>query len=424
MAGSRSAIGIVAALAVGSVAGWTVARITGETRAGESRAVPPIPRAETARAEEDTAELVAPERAHVPLQEAAEDRVPSATEVLLIHPGLEEHGREGIRRGWLAVRKGEIPDALLEEGLSEYERVVLDSPEAIGRRLATRENERDAVRADAATGGVFALIATLNDGSAGPMPELVADAESFSRFFPRAAPERGVNGMNHLAKPDEAIEDGTTLSFPAGVFRLERLMEDKDPFPRDVTVSGAGMDATLLIFGDLSTRHRLRNFTVRDCTLFTGDDYAFDLRVEPASIQFDRVRVCGFDMGAGSSCMLQAPGAAFYARGCHIVGGYGRSPTSGQLFRVDAPGLLARFENCRLELVDIGHRRLEQGATVAFVNCVMKDILSWGPPPKELDHPGIVLAGTVIDWIDYSRTKPEKKDLNDLFPDWKARINQ
>lgn len=70
----------------------------------------------------------------------------------------------------------------------------------------------------------------------------------------------------------------------------------------------------------------MRNFGARDCTLYTENQYLFDLRNDSASVHFDRVRAIGFDMGAGSSCLFGTEELALYARDSRFEGGYGRSP--------------------------------------------------------------------------------------------------
>src|SRR5207247_1416916 len=96
----------------------------------------------------------------------------------------------------------------------------------------------------------------------------VRDRGRFDAYFPRQTAEGFVDGPSHKKHPGKALADGSTLGFPAGVFLVEDLMRDRDPFPSDVTVAGAGMDATLLVLnGDLYTNAALNRFTIRDCTL-------------------------------------------------------------------------------------------------------------------------------------------------------------
>jgi len=99
------------------------------------------------------------------------------------------------------------------------------------------------------------------------------------------------------------------------------------------------------LLDELSTNSEVRSLTFRDLTVDCSDNYLTDLRSgNPATIRFENVRVVGFDMGAGGSVMLAARRAAFFASGCRFEAGYGRSPGSGNLFRVRS-GLLARIED-------------------------------------------------------------------------------
>jgi len=101
-----------------------------------------------------------------------------------------------------------------------------------------------------------------------------------------------------------ALPNGLTFATPAAGANVA-FASQWDNYPRDVTMAGAGIDATMLVLGgDLGTRDSLRNFAIRDCTVHTNNHYLFDQRVKPAAVRFERVRVVGFDMGAGASCVF------------------------------------------------------------------------------------------------------------------------
>lgn len=418
---SSGRIGFVAALAVGTLGGWVLARMTADGRAPEAaadsrtatRLVPETPQA---------SELSAPERLPSAEEDTVSDRIAPTEALPLFHSGLQRYGRTGIRQGWSSMRGHTIPETILAEGMDDYEDIVLESPEAIGRRLGRRENERDAAREDAATGGVFAVLSALEQGEAGPLTEHTTSADAFEKFFARQAPEQVENGVEHLERMHEALKDGTTLQFPAGVFRVDYPHLPSRDIPRDVTIAGAGMEATLLLVDEFFAGERLRNLTLRDCTILSRN-YLFDIRGAFSSIRLEGVRITGFDKGSGSSCVFGTDGTAIYARDSRFEGGYGRSPRSGQLFRVDTDALLARFEGCTFDTIRLGVDRIRPGASVVFSNCRMSDIID-RVQPEETDHRGVLFPGTVADLYDWSRGEPPSKDLNDLFPNWEERVNQ
>jgi len=121
--------------------------------------------------------------------------------------------------------------------------------------------------------------------------------------------------------------------------------------------------------------------------------------------------------------MLASPGTALLARASRIEGGYGRGPAHGQLFDVRNDALLARFENCLIDLVHVAGSGLSHGASVAFVNCTLTNILD-RLPLEEQERAGLVLQGTSIGYFPYDQGEPEQKDMNLLFPDWEQRIDK
>lgn len=338
---------------------------------------------------------------------------------VLITPALQRRAEAEMRRGWGSVRKDEMPQDDLGEGATKYEAIVLDTPYAIGRELGERRTKAEAALEDARTGGVFALLEKLDGGGVGPLVDVVRGAR-FEDYFAREAPER----RRHPRKdhPDQDVEDGVTLSWPAGVFRLRGLMDEKDPFPRDVTLEGAGIDATMLVLhSSLDTRGRLRNFAIRDCTVHTDGRYLFDLRREPASMRFERVRFIGFDAGAGASCLLGTRALALTARGCRFEGGYGRHPQHGQPFDVRTDGLLARFEGCTFSLVNLGIYHWRGGATAVFLGCTLDRILD-DAMGQAASKPGVVFDGCSYSRFEGPLEQVPKLDLNALFPGWQQRI--
>lgn len=136
---------------------------------------------------------------------------------------------------------------------------------------------------------------------------------------------------------------------------------------------------------------------------------------------FERVRFVGFDSGAGGSCLLPAKAIAVRAVDCHVVGGYGRSPRSGSLFDVRSNALVARFERCHIEQVDVEVPHLRPGSTVVMIGCTLSDLLDTQALESH-GHAGLFLDGCVVSYLPNVPQAAQAKDLDALFPDWQARM--
>lgn len=359
-----------------------------------------------------------PER--VVVSKAAETRAPESESP--ISSALRRYAEDGLRRGWKGARQDEMPAEDLALGMQEFEKLVLESPANIGRSIGERRTKTEQALADAKSGGVFSLLERLDAGGVGPLPGLVSDPAQFEPLFARVADEQLRTGLVDREHPDKSIEDGVTLTWPAGVYRLHNLMKEKDPFPRDVTIAGAGMDATMLVLNsDLMTREGLRNFCIRDCTVNTDNNYLFDLRLKPAAIRFERVRFVGFDMGAGGSCLLGTKALALSAKSCRFEGGYGRSPQHGTLFDVRTDALVARLESCSFSLLSLRVAYIHPGATVLFVNCALDQILD-DPLTEAAGRSGVMFNNCSLTRHEGGWETVPHLDLNALFPNWKSRL--
>ncbi len=348
----------------------------------------------------------------------------------LFSQALVAYARDGIEAGWGQLRSDALGQERAAEGMGQFEQRVLDAPQSIGLSLARQASEREAALEDLRSGGVFALLEALEDGG-GPLPDLVRSDAEFEALFERAAPESFLSGLSYR-KSAEPFADGTTLDFPAGVFELGDITDYWPVFPRDVTLAGAGRDATLLVVGDLSADERLRNFTLRDCTVFTDNEYLFDLRREAAGIRLERVRLTGFDTGAGKSCAFGTEELALLAVDSLFVAGYGRHPEYGRLFDVRTDALVARFENCRFEGLQLDLERTRPGATVVFETCTFIDLSDYEDPRRVQE----ARAGIVFDSCSFQGKgrwegqpggepwEPVALDLNDLFPGWRDALQR
>jgi hypothetical protein len=359
---------------------------------------------------------------------AAQREAPAATVQLLFGPVQRAHGEAGLKKGWARERHDPMPDDDLATGMARYEALVRDAPESIGADLARARTKSEQALADSKSGGLFALLDALGKGGVAPPVDAVRNRGRFDSFFPRQTAEGFVDGPSHKKHPGKVVENGSTLNFPAGVFLIEDLMSDRHPFPDDVTVAGAGMDATLLVLnGDMYTSDGLNRFTIRDCTVFTDSHSLFDMREKPASATLLRSRFIGFDSGAGGSSLIDAVerGIALRVEDCRIEGGYGRHQ-DGQLLDVRTDALLARFERCRFSELSMRMEFWHPGATVVFLGCTFEDLLDGTDLTRHgATNPGVLFDGCSFAYLlGPDRANLPKKDLNTLFPDWRARMNQ
>ncbi|QDU82972.1 hypothetical protein Pla163_00670 [Planctomycetes bacterium Pla163] len=349
----------------------------------------------------------------------------------LFSDALLAHARDGLRDGWADRRGDAMPDDQLAIGMAQFEDNVLTLPWGLGHQLAHSRTKAEALAADAGRGGAFALLATLLEGDGAPLPELVGDAAAFEELFVREHPEAPMDASGH--EPGADVPDGSTLNFPAGCFRFKLPADQRGQAPADLSIAGAGMDATLLVLSDdLGSRGDLQRLELRDCTVFTNGHYLFDHRQGAATVVLERVRVIGFDSGAGSSCCFSLDdGVALLVRDSIIAGGYGRSPASGKLFDQRNDALLARFENSSIERMNLKVSGIRSDATVVFASCDLLDIITSQPLAPQIEaHAGVQLIACRLEEISLeSLHAPESnlqeglvRDLNDLFPDWQTRL--
>ncbi len=393
------------------------------------------------RETEPPLENVAPTRENVSAREA-----PPATENTRSSPEdvigarLREYARQGIRAAWKDSRGDEISDERLERGMHDFEISVLSLPAAIGRRLAAERSREELLARDAQSGGAFALLEKLNKEPT-PMLELASDPAAMQALLARGSPETTVRAEGLGKSLAKQLESGKTYSYPAGVYAIEINFNGVQQVPQEVTIAGAGMDATLLVLTqDIYADKPLQRFSIRDCTVFTNDNYLFDQRGAPATVLLERVRVVGFDMGAGSSCALSfSGGLVLLARDCRFEGGYGRSPQHGRLMSINSPALVARMERCRVDRVTL---EAEGMSTVVFSQCTLSDLLDpqlrFATPEKRMAYEeslrtltGVVFQATSISFFDNAawNLAPTSwdvpaRDLNELFPGWRQALER
>jgi hypothetical protein len=374
----------------------------------------------------------APRRAAVDESAAVDAREPTVVEAPsdeLISEVLRAYAREKITEAWRSARNETIPDEDLAIAMAQFEELVLSAPYTIGAQLAEQRTRSEMLAADALRGGAFTLLEKLDAGEGAPVLSLVHDTVAFDALFVREAPEHGVDLGLAKKSSREELTDGSTFAFPAGCFLIDNLLERgaTSAAPKDFTIAGAGMDATLLVLDqDLGSRGAIRNFTLRDCTVHTDGNYLFDHRSGGATVTLERVRVVGFDSGSGSSCAISMNhGVVLSVRSCRFEGGFGRSPGSGDVFDMRTDALVARFDDTFMQHVGLGFDHIRPNATVLFVNCRLENMFSWSDLLGTIEaHAGIELVATTLTMHTTVEGQSLKRDLDELFPGWQQRIER
>lgn len=417
-------------LALGLVVGFAASQIIGSDAPGADDG--DVERSRTAAendpssSEGDDVDMASP-GARTPANAPGDSSPREAAPVdVLFSEMLLAHATRGIAKGWSSVRDDAPTEEELEGALETFREQTLALPNAIGVAIARRRSEEERAREDASRGGVMDTLARLEAGeSSGPFFDVVGDGATFDRFFVAKHSGPASDGPSILGSTQRIQEgpvaDGSTLTFPAGVFKIQDFGKYwRNHYPRDMTIRGAGKTATLLVFAsDLSAYDVVHNLTFERCTVHANDNYMFDVREPSMSLTLREVRVTGWDMGAGGSCLFGTEALALRAIDCDFLGGYGRSPGSGRLFDVRHDGLLARFERCLVERTD-PFRGVRDGSTIVFIGGELRDV--WAYPREIPDFAR--LNGTAVHWLENDELKDEKRDLDDLFPGWEDALRR
>ncbi|MBL8900173.1 MAG: hypothetical protein JNM84_21260 [Planctomycetes bacterium] len=321
--------------------------------------------------------LEAPQRSAEVVRDVGAGELFSAALIAYFHRELAVHWQRSF---------GATPTA--EESSAQEQRFrekVLDLP----RTLASWEERarRDRAEAQAARAGLDAIIAS-QDGPAllELMEERNEDLGVFDRelsqleswLAPRA--QGGTLTGESFAQNGSAedVTVGVEILFGPGLhdFDPARLKPKKlHGFPSDVTIRGVGIDRTLLrLSTDFDLYGRAHRFAFRDLTIDVPSLYFFDHRQGAVSLRLERVRVVGFDTGAGGSLAFGLnDGALLLATQCEFLGGYGSYPGSGNLWR--GSNFIARFDNCRFALVNLELNHLGHGRAL-FRSCTFEEMRS------------------------------------------------
>ncbi|MEM9381119.1 MAG: hypothetical protein AAGB93_14300 [Planctomycetota bacterium] len=412
----------VLALPAVALAAFLVGALVDPFGGGAERAPAEVPR----RAQEPTstdgtseAELRAPGigAAADPAREAAGDRtpLPGDPEDEMFSRALLEHHASEFVRGWKTVRSDTPPEPVLTRSEALFRQSALLVSARMGENAAEDRTRSEELERSIADDDGPAMLEAFRRGDWEPDEDFFA-GDTLERLTRAATSKASVDGVDFLSNREQRLEDGVTLTFGPGVFELdERRLRaaDDDRIPNDLTIVGAGRDATLLQMGDLGARGSFERLTFRDITLDAQNDGLFDHRSDGATVSFRRARIVRFDAGHGGCTIFSLNGGVFLdANDLEILGGYGSSPGNGSL--LDGRGTIARFRNCRFELVEMRKLRSGNGARVEFSGC---SFALFGPDPREWARSELVFNGCSYRLVERTADDDGSRSIQDLFPD-------
>jgi hypothetical protein len=335
----------------------------------------------------------------------------------LLSAALLAHAQSEIAGGWREVRSEDVPADVVAQLMERFAAMVRDQPRSLAKRAAEDRKLAELKTSRFAGDDPIALLQVIK----GEEPE-VKEFVLSKRFGTLLVPRGGGSGVDGTRlRPGEAVGAGSVVSFPAGVFEvsdLGRATGGDGAFPSDVVVRGAGMDATLLMWDHQSSQGPVQRFAIEDCTVFAAGGIT-DLRSgAPGVLSLRRVRVIGFDCGAGSAVAFYLfGGSVLHASACRFEGGYGRAPQSYANLLDARSVCLARFDQCVFDRMGLDAAR---GPSFAFVDCSMQELLDTPDSGMSLVNCRITEMEEGKRWDgDYRR-----RDLNTLFPDWQRRLQR
>jgi hypothetical protein len=318
-----------------------------------------------------------------------------------------------FRREFVAAWNGERSTAATEEDIARAEASfraqVRRSPSVFGRRAAAAANRVDARDAALKTGDALTLLQIADDNQWSPTPADLTDAFIDKVFASKSAGTTvGPDATNDL------VLDGTTVQLGYGAVkgRVPGLSGwGTKAFPKDLTIAGQGIDATVIKLSDYAVKDDIERLTIRDLTINAADNYVFDKRSGNMTIRLERVRIIGFDMGAGGSVAFGVEGMLLEAKQCQFLGGYGRSPGSGNLLR--GGPIVCRFTDCTFK--QLRSLELDEMKAGLFTRCVI-DGIGW----FDADHyPNVKFDACTVTNAPVSWTElGVKRDIKELFPNW------
>jgi hypothetical protein len=333
-------------------------------------------------------------------------------EIPLFSSALLEHFRTQFSGAWLEQRNPEPEPHEIEAGEKQFRQNVLGLPARLGELRAKELNRKDEAAAAIEAADGTALIAMASEGLYSPDP---ADTEweLIDRSVDQRSSSDAVDGAA-FARGGDHLSEGMEIVFGPGIHALDerRLRgEDQSTLPSDITVSGAGMNSTLLSIGDISIRQNVTRLAFRDLTLDAQNDGLFDMRSGSLVLDLQRVRIVRFDAGHGGCNIFSSRGAMIRATDSEIVGGYGSYPGGGYLTR--GSPILARFSNCHFEFLDLSLDYIGKGRVI-FDRCSFS-LLNRDPRQRH-DSRVTLLGCTFGELLDPNTPRSElQKQLSDLF---------
>lgn len=328
-----------------------------------------------------------------------------------------------VATGWFHATGQEIGERQLAGALAIYQKRREQLAYDVGKEAGSEVVAARRVDEDARRGGPHAALVRASNWGLRPL-EHTLDPDLFDEYWGRIHEEEDYffEDLEELA----SAVPGTTLELDEGCFRFSPARFGwHTGVPDEFTVEGAGMDATLVVLDrEFSGDDGLRRLDLRDCTVHTNGMDLLDQRGGGASITMERVRVVGFDSGRGRHCVFGArEGLMLRATDCEFIGGYGLVPSGGMLYGATVDALIARFEGCLFQDLWPSLEMLPRTSAVAVVDSRLIGMSSPVPlATVDAANRWLVIDGCEItETNDYGESFP-KRDLNDLFPDWEARL--
>jgi hypothetical protein len=314
-----------------------------------------------------------------------------------------------------------VPDVLearvrlIAERIRESGRQRIADAEDVAREGVRREvAEERARREDLTRGGVMAWLRGLERDWHAPW-EMLSDAGKYGAIFKRQAKGRTLDGATLFR--GMVLADGDTLHFAAGRHLLDtRILSRLDPFPKDLLISGSGMDQTLIVLKEaFRMRGDVHGLRFRDLTIDCGRNSLEDLRSEPYTLRVERCRIlgCDRDMLSGNVC-------AFYASDSRIEAGFGRSAEGGNLFDVRG-ALVARLENC--DIVGPFRGVFDQGSDAAqvFDRCRFTSMKARFRSAYEKPGEAVRLVNCTVVYMPAGSPTPKKRSLGEINATWESK---
>lgn len=240
---------------------------------------------------------------------------------------------------------------------------------------------------------------------------LTASLAALDRDWSGATAVDGVSGTLDLRSTDPVV-----VTFPGGVHEVRPEL-GLNRYRGPVKLRGQGKDATLLrqpSFGSMS------HVVVEDATL---NAQSFTPAHSPA-IRMDRVRLIGWDSGAGGSTAIDHRRAAvIHLRDCEILGGFGGAPGLGTCTSLSS-GATLLLERCVLTLDGSAFvRSVRSGGPVHLVDTTVTGAAEGSVPSAEGRADGgtakLVSTRSSISTVPKGTARrKEPRPLSDLNPNW------